>query len=77
MSEEPVISYVSSFVNKSVVYVPDFIEVPEDILKESFILEAGHGKLMTVYNKHLQRLKELMIAKGLNPEELFLVTNGR
>ena len=73
MSEEPVISYLSSFINKAVVYVPDCIEVPDNILRESFILEAGHGKLMTIYIKHLQTLKDLMIAKGLNPEKLFLV----
>lgn len=73
MSEEPVICYVGSMKGKSVVYVPDVIKVPENILKESFVLEAGHGKLMTIYEKHVQTLKDLMIEKNLNPDNLFAI----
>ena len=57
MSDEPVIKYFTPFHNKTVIYVPDCIKVPEYIIKESAILEAGRGKLMTIYNKHLDAIK--------------------
>ena len=73
MSEEPVICYMGSMKGKAVVYVPDVIKVPDNIIKESFIMEAGHGKLMTIYEKHLKTITDLMIEKNLEPELLFIV----
>ena len=73
MSDEAVIKYLVPFHNKTVIYVPDCIKVPEYIIKESAILRAGRGKLMTIYNKHLDVIKNLMREKRLDPRELFLV----
>ena len=51
MSDEGAICYMGSMKGKSVIYVPDEVEVPEEIKKESFTLMAGHGTLYTIRDK--------------------------
>ena len=73
MSDEGAICYMGSMKGKSVIYVPDEVEVPEEIKKDSFTLMAGHGTLYTIRDKHLKTIADLMRAKGLDPAKYLFV----
>ena len=72
-ADDGVICYVGSMKGKSVVYVPDGVEIPEKIKQESFALMVGHGTLYTIRDKHLKTVQDLIKAKGLESEKYHFV----
>jgi hypothetical protein len=64
---------MSSLVNNAVVFIPSYINVPENILKDSFVWEAKNGKLMTIRKKYIPILEDLMIKNNEDPGKLFML----